>query len=85
MSQVVINWMEDSGLPNSAQKFTEVQGWLLLTFIICLYNFISIIVQDIWKSSVTLQIDSNNESLLLSVTYGETWVGFCLNVPNAFS
>ena len=55
MSQVVINWMEDSGLPNSAQKFTEVQGWLLLTFIICLYNFISIIVQDVWKSSVTFK------------------------------
>ena len=36
-------------LLNSVQKFTEKQGWLLLTFFICLHNqlssFNSIIVQ----------------------------------------
>ena len=36
-------------LLNSVQKFLEIQGWLLLTFFICLHNqlssFNSIIVQ----------------------------------------
>ena len=36
-------------VPDSAQKIIEIQGWLLLTFFICLHNqlssFNSIIVQ----------------------------------------
>ena len=36
-------------LLDSVQKFTEIQGWLLLTFFICLHNqlssFNSVIVQ----------------------------------------
>ena len=53
----------------SIQKFIEIQGWLLLTFFICLRNqlisFNSIIVQMFEKR--VHQIDSkNNEWLLLS-------------------
>ena len=48
---------------DSAQKFIETQGWLLLTFFICLHNqlssFNSIIVQMSEKR--VHQIDSKNE------------------------
>ena len=64
----------------AAQKFIEIQGWLLLTLFICLHNqlssFNSIIVQMSEKR--VHQIDSKNEWLLLSVTF--TCVGFCLNI-----
>ena len=53
------------------KKFIEIQGWLLLTFFICLHNqlssFNSIIVQMSEKR--VHQIDSKNQWLLLSVTF----------------
>ena len=52
--------MEELGL---IQKFIEIQGWLLLTFFICLHNqlssFNSIIVQMSKKRD--LSVDSKNE------------------------
>ena len=56
---------------DSLQKTIEIQGWLLLTFFICLHNqlssFNSIIVQMSEKR--VHQTDSKNEWLLLSVTF----------------
>ena len=44
----ILTW-KNFALLNSVQKFVEIQGWLLLTFFICLHNqlssFNSIIVQ----------------------------------------
>ena len=58
-------------LLNSVQNFIEGQGWLLLTFFICLHNklssFNSIIVQMSEKRDSS--VDSKNEWLLLSVTF----------------
>ena len=55
----------------SVQKFIEIQGWLLLTFFICLHNqlnsFNSIIVQMSEKRDSS--VDSKNEWLPLSVTF----------------
>ena len=54
---------------DSLQKTIEIQGWLLLTFFICLHNqlssFNSIIVQMSEKRDSS---NSKNEWLLLSVT-----------------
>ena len=56
---------------DSVQKFIEIQGWLLLTFFICLHNqlssFNSIIVQMSEKQ--IHQVGSKNEWLLLSETF----------------
>ena len=53
---------------HSVQKFIEIQGWLLLTFFICLHNQLSslnsIIVQMSEKQ--IHQVGSKNEWLLLS-------------------
>ena len=55
----------------SVQKFIEIQGWLLLTFFICLHNqlnsFNSIIVQMPEKRDSS--VDSKNEWLPLSVAF----------------
>ena len=73
---------------NSVQKFIKVQGWLLLTFFICLHNqlssFNSIIVQ--MSENVIHQIDSKNEWLLLSVTLtAKLELVFVLTFENTFS
>ena len=70
------------------QKFNEIQGWLLLTFFICLHNqlssFNSITVQMSEKR--VHQIDSKNEWLLLSVTFrAKLELFFALTFENAFS
>ena len=72
---------------NSVQKFIEMQGWLVLTFIVCLQNqlssFDSIIVQ---MSAKRHQIDSKNEWFLLSVSFtGKFELVFILTFKNAFS
>ena len=77
--------MEELGL---IQKFIEIQGWLLLTFFICLHNqlssFNSIIVQMSKKR--VHQIDSKNEWLLLSATFtAKLKLVFVLTFENAFS
>ena len=66
-----------------------MQGWLLLTFLICLHNqlssFNSIIVQMSQKRDSS-KIDSKNESLLLSVTFtAKLELVFILTFENAFS
>ena len=59
----------------AAQKFIEIQGWLLLTLFICLHNQLSsvdsIIVQMSEKRNSL--VDSKNEWLLLSVTLRQNW------------
>ena len=75
-------------LLNSVQKFTEIQVWLLLTFVICLHNqlssFNSIIIQMSEKR--VHQIDSKNEWLLLSVTFtAKLELVFILKLENHFS
>ena len=49
VSLTVFTWKRTCALLNSVQIFIEIQGWLLLTFFICLHNqlssFNSIIVQ----------------------------------------
>ena len=70
------------------KKIIEIQGWLLLTFFICLHNqlssFNSIIVQMSEKR--VHQIDSKNEWLLLSVTFtAKLELVFVLTFENAFS
>ena len=69
-------------------KFIKIKGWLLLTFFICLHNqlssFNSITVQMSEKR--VHQIDSQNEWLLLSVTFtAKLDLVFVLTVENAFS
>ena len=64
-----------------------MQGWLLLTFFICLHNqlssFNSIIVQMSEKR--VHQIDSKNEWLLLSVTFTTKFeLVFVLPFENTF-
>ena len=73
---------------DSAQKSIEIQGWLLLTFFICLHDqlssFNSIIVQMSEKR--VHQIDSKNEWLLLSVTFtAKPELVFVLTFENGFS
>ena len=73
---------------NSLQKFAEIQGWLLLTFFICLHNqlssFNSIIVQIIQLSCVIHQIDSNG--CFFSVTFtAKLELVFVLTFESAFS
>ena len=75
-------------LLSSLQKFIEMQGWLLLTFFICLHNqlssFNSIIVQ--MSERRVHQVDSKNEWLLLSVTFMAKFeLVFVLTFENAFS
>ena len=73
---------------DSVQKFIEIQGWLLLTFFICLHNqlssFNSIIVQMSEKQ--IHQVGSKNEWLLLSETFTvKLELVFVLTFENAFS
>ena len=73
---------------DSVQKFIEIQGWLLLTFLICLHNqlssFNSIIVQCL--KNMIYQVGSQNEWLLLSVTFtAKLELDFVLTFENAFS
>ena len=68
------------------QKFIEIQGWLLLTFFICLHNqlssFNSIIVQMSEKRDSS---NSKNEWLLLSVTFtAKLELDFCLTIRKRF-
>ena len=75
-------------LLNSVQIFMEKQGWLLLTFFICLHNqlssFNSIIVQ--MSEKLVHQIASKNEWLLLSVAFAAKFeLVFVLTFENAFS
>ena len=65
-----------------------MQGWLLLTFLICLHNqlssFNSIIVQVSEKR--VHQIESKNERLLLSIAFTvKLELVFVLTFTNAFS
>ena len=76
-----------TGELDSVQKFIETQGWLLLTFFICLHNqlssFNSIIVQMSEKRDSS---NSKNEWLLLSVTFtAKLELVFALTFENAFS
>ena len=73
---------------DSVQKVIELQGWLFLTFFICLRNqlssFNSIIVQTSEKQ--IHQVGSKNEWLLLSVTFtAKLELIFVLTFENAFS
>ena len=73
---------------DSVQNFIEIQGWLLLTFFICLRNqlssFNSIIVQTSEKQ--IHQVGSKNEWLLLSVTFtAKLELVFVLTFEKAFS
>ena len=72
----------------SVQKFIEIQGWLLLTFFICLFNhlssFTSIIIEMSEKRNASN--DSKNEWLLLSVTFlAKLELVFVLKFENTFS
>ena len=48
--------MEDYALLNSVQKFIEIQGWLLLTFVTCLQNQLSSF------NSIIVQMSENRDS-----------------------
>ena len=71
----------------SVQKFIEIQGWLLLTFFICLHNqlssFNSIIEQ--MSEKYESQVGSKNEWLLLSVIFtAKLELDFVLTFENPF-
>ena len=72
---------------DSVQKFIEIQGWLLLTFFICLQNQVLLIPLSYrCLKNVIHQIDSKNEWLLLSVTFtAKLELDFVLTFENAFS
>ena len=76
-------------LLNSVQIFSEMQGWLLLTFLICLHNqlssFNSIIVQMSEKRFHQNILDQI-EWLLLSVAFtAKLELVFVLTFENFFS
>ena len=51
---------------DSVQKFIEIQGWLLLTFLICLHNQLSSFTSMIvCPKNMIQQVDSKNEWLPL--------------------
>ena len=54
---------------NSVQKFIKMQGWLLLTFFICLHNQLILLIPLLYRclKNVIDQIHSKNKWLLLSV------------------
>ena len=69
-------------------KLSEIQGWLLLTYFICLHNQLSsfncIIVQMSEKR--VHEIDNKNEWLFLSVFFmAKLELVFILTFENAFS
>ena len=73
---------------DSVHKFIETQGWLHLTYFICLHNqlssFNSIIVQ--LSENMIHQVGSKNEWLLLSITFTAKLESiFVLTFENAFS
>ena len=70
--------------------FTEyrVQGWLLLTFFLCLHNQLSSFNSIIERclKNVIHEIDGKNEWLLLSVTFTAKFeLVFVLTFENVFS
>ena len=73
---------------DSIQKFIEIEGWLLLTFFICLHNqlisFNSTMVQMFEKHDS--QAGSKNGWLLFLVTFtAKLELDFVLTFENAFS
>ena len=68
------------------EKFVEIQGWLLLTFFICLQNQVLLIPLSYrCLKHVIHQIDSKNECFFLSVTFtAKRKLVFVLNFENAF-
>ena len=64
-----------------------MQGWLLLTFLICLHNQLSSFTSMIvCLKNMIHQVDSKNEWLLLSVTFtAKLELVFVLTFENAFS
>ena len=69
------------------KKFIEIQGWLLLTFFICLHNQVLLIPLSYrCLKNVIHQIDSKNEWLLLAVTFtAKLELVFVLTSDNSFS
>ena len=64
-------------------KFFEIQGWLLLTFVICLHHQLSSFNSNIVQIH---QIDSKNGWLLLPLTFtAKLELIFLLTFKNAFS
>ena len=64
-----------------------MQGWLLLTFFICLHNQLSSLIPLSHRcmKNVIYQIDSKNEWLLLSITFtAKLELVFVLKFENAF-
>ena len=71
----------------STKKIIEIQGWLLLTFFICLHNQVILIpLSHRCLKNVIHQVYSKNEWLLLSVTFtANLELVFVLTFENAFS
>ena len=70
------------------KKFIEIQGWLLLTFFICLQNQLSSFDSTTYRclENVIHQIDSKNEWLLRSITFtAKLELFIVLTFENAFS
>ena len=87
MKKINDTHIEELDFTEFSIKFIEVQGWLLLTFFMCLHNqlgsFNSNIVQMSEKRDSS---NSKNEWLLLSVTFtAKLELDFVLTFENAFS
>ena len=57
---------------DSVQRFIEIQGWLLLTFFMCLHKefaVLLIILSYRYLKNMNHQVGSKDEWLLLSVTF----------------
>ena len=75
-------------VPDSAQKIIEIQGWLLLTFFICLHNQLKSLILLSYRclKNMIHQVDIKNEWLLLSVTStAKLELVFVLTFENTFS
>ena len=84
----ILTWKKTCTLLNSVHKFIEIQGRLLLTFLICLHNQLSLLKLLSYRclKNVIYQVDSKNEWLLLSVTFtAKLELVFVLTFENAFS
>ena len=73
------------------KKFNEIQGWLLLTFFICLQNQLSSIQsishvnkEHVCSNNIFHQIDRKWMVAPFTNFYGKIWVGFCLNTKKRF-
>ena len=82
--QTIFRFLNDTHMEelDSVQELNEIQGWLLLTFSICLTinSVILILLPYRCLKNIIHQVGSKNEWLLLSLNVTAKRAGFSLNI-----